>query len=79
LDSDKRQRVAIEAFAEAAGYEIVEAFNDAAVSGADSVSERPGFVAMLERLLSNGAKTVIVESPDRFAATSWCSSPGMTC
>jgi DNA invertase Pin-like site-specific DNA recombinase len=66
-DSDKRQRAAIEVFAKAAGYEIVETFNDAAVSGADSVGERAGFVAMLERLLSNGAKTVIVESPDRFA------------
>jgi DNA invertase Pin-like site-specific DNA recombinase len=66
-DSDKRQRAAIEVFAKAAGYEIVETFNDAAVSGADSVGERTGFVAMLERLLSNGAKTVIVESPDRFA------------
>ena len=66
-DLDKRQRAAIEAFAKSAGYEIVETFNDAAVSGADPVGERAGFVAMLERLLSNGAKTVIVESPDRFA------------
>jgi hypothetical protein len=37
------------------------------VSGADSVGERAGFVAMLERPLSNGAMTVILESPDRFA------------
>src|SRR5271156_4626622 len=66
-DSDQRQRAAIDVFAKAAGYEIVETFNDAAVSGADRVGERAGFVAMLERLLSNGAKTVIVESPDRFA------------
>ena len=66
-DLDKRQRAAIDAFAKATGYEIVETFNDAAVSGADFVGERAGFVAMLERLLSNGAKTVIVESPDRFA------------
>jgi hypothetical protein len=34
---------------------------------------------MLERLMSNGARTIIVESPDRFAlATSWCSSRAMT-
>ena len=39
-DSDKRQRAAIEAYAKAAGYEIVEEFYDAAVSGADPV-ERP--------------------------------------
>jgi DNA invertase Pin-like site-specific DNA recombinase len=66
-DSDKRQRAAIEAYARAASYEIVEIFYDAAVSGADPVGDRPGFAAMLERLLSNGARTIIVESPDRFA------------
>jgi DNA invertase Pin-like site-specific DNA recombinase len=66
-DSDKRQRAAIEAYAKAAGYEIVEEFYDAAVSGADPVSERSGFAQMLERLMSNGARTIIVESPDRFA------------
>jgi len=66
-DSDKRQRQAIEAFAKAAGYSIVETFYDAAVSGADPVGARPGFAEMLERLLANGAKTIIVESPDRFA------------
>ena len=66
-DSDKRQRAAIEAYARAAGYEIVETFDDAAVSAADPVGDRPGFAEMLERLLSNGARTIIVASPDRFA------------
>ena len=66
-DSDKRQRAAIDAYAKAAGYEIVEEFYDAAVSGADPVSARPGFSEMLEALLANGARTIIVESPDRFA------------
>ena len=66
-DSDKRQRAAIEAYATAASYEIVATFYDAAVSGADPVGERPGFAEMLERLLSNGARAIIVESPDRFA------------
>jgi DNA invertase Pin-like site-specific DNA recombinase len=28
---------------------------------------RPGFAEMLRRLASDGAKTIIVESPDRFA------------
>jgi hypothetical protein len=54
-DSDKRQRAAIEAYANAAGYEIVETFYDAAVSGADTVGDRPGVAEMLERPLSNGA------------------------
>src|SRR5271170_5781236 len=66
-DSDKRQLAAIHAHAKAAGFEVVETFYDAAVSGADRVDDRPGFAKMLERLLSNGARSILVESPDRFA------------
>jgi len=66
-DSDKRQRAAIEAFAKNARFAIIGEFYDAAVSGADPVDQRPGFAEMLQRLASNGAKTIIVESPDRFA------------
>src|SRR6516165_11179260 len=66
-DSEKRQRAAIAAFAKAHSYEVVDSFYDAAVSGADPVGERPGFAEMLEALLANGARTIIVESPDRFA------------
>src|SRR5438876_3514180 len=66
-DSDKRQRAAIFGFARASGFEIVDEYYDAAVSGSDHIAERPGFMAMLKRLTENGAKTIIVESPDRFA------------
>jgi DNA invertase Pin-like site-specific DNA recombinase len=66
-DSDKRQRTAIAAYAKANGFEVVDWYYDAAVSGADPVGERPGFAEMLVRLATNGAKTIIVESPDRFA------------
>jgi len=66
-DSDKRQRAAIQGFAKAAGYAIVGEYYDAAVSGADPVGERKGFRKMLQRLATNGAKTILVESPDRFA------------
>ena len=66
-DSDKRQRAAIAAFAKANGYELVDEYYDAAVSGADLVTDRPGFMEMLRRVANNGAKTIIVESPDRFA------------
>lgn len=66
-DSDKRQRAAIEAFAKQAGFEIVGEYYDRAVSGADPVDRRAGFAEMLQRLASNGARTIIVESPDRFA------------
>ena len=66
-DSDKRQRAAIEAYAKRAGFTLVGEYYDAAVSGADPIDQRPGFKEMLQRLASNGAKTIIVESPDRFA------------
>src|SRR3984957_16589515 len=66
-DSDKRQRAAIEAYAKSAGSETVEAVYSAGGSGADPARARPGFAEMLERLMSNGARTIIMESPDRFA------------
>ncbi len=66
-DSDKRQRSAILAFAKANGFDVVDWYYDAAVSGADPVDARPGFAEMLVRLSTNGVKTIIVESPDRFA------------
>ncbi|WP_414131556.1 recombinase family protein [Rhizobium jaguaris] len=66
-DSERRQREAIDAFAKVAGYEVVAVYNDAAVSGADAVTERPGFSSMLERLLSNGVRTILVETASRFA------------
>jgi DNA invertase Pin-like site-specific DNA recombinase len=61
-----RQRVAIEAFAKRVGFTIIAEYYDKAVSGADSIDQRPGFREMLQRLASDSAKT-IVESPDRFA------------
>jgi DNA invertase Pin-like site-specific DNA recombinase len=66
-DSDKRQRAAIEGYAKAAGFVIVDWYYDAAVRGSDAITERPGFAAMLQRIASNGVRTIIVESPDRFA------------
>jgi DNA invertase Pin-like site-specific DNA recombinase len=66
-DSDKRQRAAIEDFAKRQGFEIVAEFYDAAVSGADHIDTRPGFAAMLERIEGNGARTIIVETANRFA------------
>ena len=66
-DSDKRQRAAIEAYAKRAGFTLVAEYYDKAVSGADRIDDRPGFREMLQHLASNRAKTIIVESPDRFA------------
>lgn len=66
-DSEKRQQAAITGFAKSASYRIVDWFRDPAVSGTDPVAERPGFGAMLEALVGDGVRTIIVESPDRFA------------
>jgi DNA invertase Pin-like site-specific DNA recombinase len=41
--------------------------DDAAVSGADPIDARPGFSAALARIAGNGAKTIIVETANRFA------------
>jgi DNA invertase Pin-like site-specific DNA recombinase len=68
-DSEQRQRLAIEGFANSAGYEIAPDgwYYDAAVKGADAITDRPGFAAMLNHIAGNGVRTIIVESPDRFA------------
>jgi len=66
-DSETRQREAIEAFARRAGYELVGEFYDAAVSGADPIETRPGFMALLDKIEANGVRTVLVEDASRFA------------
>jgi DNA invertase Pin-like site-specific DNA recombinase len=68
-DSDRRQRQAINGFAKHAGFILVQEFYDAAVSGADPIDTRPGFRALLDRIVSNGVRTVIVEDASRFART----------
>jgi DNA invertase Pin-like site-specific DNA recombinase len=66
-DSERRQREAIQGFARRAGYEIIDEFYDAAVSGADAIDARAGFAAMLKRIEGNGVRTIIVETASRFA------------
>ena len=66
-DSEKRQMQAIEAYAKRAGFQIVETFYDADVRGADPIDSRPQFAAMLDMLLSNGTRTIIVETASRFS------------
>ena len=66
-DTDKRQNSAIAAYAKLAGFQIVEEFYDAAISGADPIQDRPGFAALLDRIEGNGVRTVIVEDASRFA------------
>jgi DNA invertase Pin-like site-specific DNA recombinase len=66
-DSEKRQRAAIERYAKHGGFDVVAWFSDPAVSGADPIETRPGFSALLDRIESNGVRTVIVEDASRFA------------
>lgn len=68
-DSERRQRAAIQRFADRAGFVIAEAdwFYDPAVSGADDIADRPGFNGLLNRIEGNGVRTVIVEDISRFA------------
>ena len=65
--ASKRQHEALKAFAKGAGYELVDEFYDAAVSGADAIDERPGFAAVLNRIAGNGVCVILVETANRFA------------
>src|SRR6516164_1253989 len=66
-DSERRQRIAIQRFAKHGGFQIVDWFNDPAVSGADPIESRPGFAALLNRIEGNGVRVVLVEDASRFA------------
>src|SRR3954453_23600859 len=78
-DSDKRQRDAIAAFAKRTGFVVVDEFYDPAVSGADPIETRPGFAALLDRIESNGVRTVVSKMPAGSRAISsprsWASWP----
>ena len=63
----KRQRAAAEVYAAQQRIEIVGEAYDAAVSGADPLDARAGFVALLSRIAGNGVRTIVVESAHRFA------------
>jgi DNA invertase Pin-like site-specific DNA recombinase len=66
-DSLKRQQDAVHSYAAAHGLTISDEFYDAAVSGADPVTTRPGFNKMLAAMLNNCARIVLVENASRFA------------
>jgi len=66
-DSERRQREAVIAYAKLAGVEVVAEFYDAAVSGADPIDARAGFVQLLEHCQEHGVGLVLVENAGRFA------------
>jgi DNA invertase Pin-like site-specific DNA recombinase len=66
-DSDKRQRGAVQAFAKANKFEVAGEYYDADVRGADPIHTRPAFGQMLEAILSNGVRTILVETASRLS------------
>ncbi len=72
-DSERRQREAVVAYARAAKLEVVSEFYDVAVSGADVVESRAGFIAQLDFCRKSGITTVLMGTPAAWSATWWCS------
>lgn len=66
-DGPARQRLAISRFAQASKLTLVEEFSDLGVSGTKELGDRPGLARLIDRLESNGVRTVIVERADRLA------------
>jgi DNA invertase Pin-like site-specific DNA recombinase len=66
-DSGERQRAAIRQYASRAGISVGAEFHDAAVSGADPLDQRAGFVRLLAWCRENDVRTILVENASRFA------------
>jgi DNA invertase Pin-like site-specific DNA recombinase len=66
-DSLKRQRDAVRDYAKNHKMQIVQEFDDPAVSGADPIQDRPGFARLLSYITGNGARIILVENASRFA------------
>jgi DNA invertase Pin-like site-specific DNA recombinase len=66
-DGPERQRQAIVRFAKGAGLHLLDEFSDLGVSGTTELADRPGLAALIDRLESNGVRTVVVERADRLA------------
>jgi len=59
-----RQKETVKQYARRAGCELIEFYEEAYTGGE---ADRPDFTRMLEHLLSNSCRTIIVESLDRLA------------
>ena len=66
-DSEERQKIAIYAYAEKNGYEIVQGAYDEAVKGTDHIPEREGFSKLIDYCLNNDVKFILCENASRFA------------
>ena len=66
-DTWDRQRAAVQICSANLGYELAYEFREEAVPGKTEGDKRPAFQEMISTLLSNGCRTIIVESLDRLA------------
>lgn len=66
-DGFLRQRDTIEKYAKANGIAIEEEFRDEGISGTTELADRNGLARLIDRIESNGVRTVLVERADRVA------------
>jgi DNA invertase Pin-like site-specific DNA recombinase len=66
-DGFPRQRKTIQTYALKNGFEIEDEYRDEGVSGTNELADRAGLAVLLDRIESNGIRTVIVEKADRLA------------
>jgi len=66
-DGPDRQRQAISRFALASKLTLLEEYSDLGVSGTTELADRPGLASLIDRLESNGVRTVVIERADRLA------------
>lgn len=66
-DSKVRQRDAVMDYASKSGLEVVNEFYDAVIKGSDSISDRPAFSEMMQYILGNGARIILIETVNRFS------------
>ena len=66
-DGFPRQKHIIDTYAKKHGFNVVEWFQDEGVSGALEETHRPAFQEMIQAILKNGVRTVIIEGLDRLA------------
>lgn len=66
-DGMVRQRANVERFARMAGYDVIEWYEDAGVSGTTELENRPGLEAAVTRIAANGVRVMLLENSDRLA------------
>lgn len=66
-DGFDRQADTVARFAKRQRIDLVDEYRDEGVSGTRDLEDRPGLAALLDRVESNGVRTVIVENASRLA------------